>query len=327
MLGFWHNRSVFVTGCTGLLGSWLIEELIKRGANVTGLVRDAIPRSRIFQENLEKKINIVSGDVENFAILERLLVEYEVDTVFHLAAQSIVEIGNRDPVRTFETNIRGTWNILEACRRVGNISRIIVASSLKAYGEQSILPYGEDTCLQGKYPYDVSKTCGDLISTTYNKTYQLPVCITRCSNFYGGGDLNFSRLVPATIRSILRDKPVILRSDGRSIRDYFYIRDGALAYINLAEQMDRPEILGEAFNFSNETQLTVIEMVRKILNLMNKTHIEPIILDQTNNELKHQYLSVEKAKSLLNWKPCYTLEEGLAETINWYKDFFSLEIK
>lgn len=322
MNNFWRDRSVFVTGCTGLLGSWLTEELIKRGASVTGLVRDHIPSSRIYQENLNEKINIVSGDVEDFATMERALAEYEIDTVFHLAAQTIVGVGNREPLRTFETNVRGTWNVLEACRRVGQVSRVVVASSDKAYGDQDVLPYDENTPLQGKHPYDVSKSCTDLISQTYHKTYGLPVCVTRCGNFYGGGDLNFNRLVPDIIRSTFRDKPVTIRSDGSFIRDYFYVRDGALAYLHLAEQMDRREVLGEAFNFSNEIQVTVLEMVRKVLSLMNKEHLEPVILNQANNEIKHQYLSAEKARTLLGWQPSYTLEQGLQETIDWYAKFF-----
>lgn len=321
MTDFWRDRSVFVTGCTGLLGSWMVEELVQRGAIVTGLVRDLVPRSRIYRENWDSKINVVHGSVENLPTLERALAEYEVDTVFHLAAQTIVGVANREPVSTFETNIKGTWNVLEACRRVGGVSRIVVASSDKAYGDQEILPYDENTPLQGEHPYDVSKSCTDLISLTYYKSYGLPVCVTRCGNFYGGGDLNFNRLVPDTIRSTLRDKPVTIRSDGSFIRDYFYVRDGALAYLHLAEQMNRPEVLGEAFNFSNEIQVPVLEMVRKILKLMDKTHLEPRILNQASNEIKHQYLSAEKARRMLDWKPQYTLEQGLSETIAWYEDF------
>lgn len=321
MTDFWRDRSVFVTGCTGLLGSWTVEELVRRGANVTGLVRDIVPRSKIYEGQLDNKINVVRGCVEDLPTLERAIAEYEVDTVLHLAAQTIVGVANREPLGTFEANIKGTWNVLEAARRVGCVSRIVVASSDKAYGDQDVLPYDEDTPLQGEHPYDVSKSCADLISKTYYKSYGLPVCITRCGNFYGGGDLNFNRLVPDTIRSALRDKPVTIRSDGSFIRDYFYVRDGALAYLHLAEQMNRPEVIGEAFNFSNEIQVSVLEMVRKVLKLMDKTHLEPIILNQANNEIKHQYLSAEKARKLLDWTPTYTLEQGLAETIEWYKNF------
>lgn len=318
MSEFWRDRSVLVTGCTGLLGNWLVAELLERGALVTGLVRDLVPQSRLYAGDWYRQINIVRGCVEDLPTVERAINEYEVDTVFHLAAQTIVGVANREPLATFETNIKGTWNILEACRRVGGVSRIVIASSDKAYGDQLVLPYSETTPLQGEHPYDVSKSCADLISRAYYVSYGLPVCITRCGNFYGGGDLNFNRIVPCTIRAALRDKPVVIRSDGTFIRDYFYAKDGVLAYLHLAEQMDRREIWGEAFNFSNELQIPVLEMVRKILELMDKSHLEPIILNQAKNEIKHQYLSAEKARRLLHWKPQYSLEEGLREAIQWY---------
>lgn len=322
MNNFWLDRSVLVTGCTGLLGSWMVAELVHRGAKVTGLVRDWMPKSRLYTDDWDKKINLVHGCVEDLYTLQRAIAEYEVDTVFHLAAQTIVGVANREPLGTFEANIKGTWNLLEACRQVGGVSRIVIASSDKAYGDQEILPYDEKTPLQGEHPYDVSKSCADLISRTYYVSYGLPVCITRCGNFYGGGDLNFNRIVPDTIRSALRDKPVTIRSDGSYIRDYFYVKDGVLAYLHLAEQMDREEILGEAFNFSNELQITVLELVRKIFALMNKTHLEPIILNRAKNEIKHQYLSAQKARKSLNWHPEYTLDRGLQETIQWYEAFY-----
>lgn len=325
MSEFWRDRSVFVTGCTGLLGSWLVAELVQRGARVTGLVRDRVPKSRLYTEDWHHQINLVRGCVQDLQTLKRALNEYEVDTVFHLAAQSIVGVANRDPLETFETNIKGTWNLLEACRQIGGVSRVVVASSDKAYGDQLVLPYDETTPLQGEHPYDVSKSCADLICRTYYVSYRVPVCITRCGNFYGGGDLNFNRIVPETIRSTLRDKQVVLRSDGSYIRDYFYVKDGVLAYLHLAEQMDRREIWGEAFNFSNELQIPVLEMVRKILELMDKSHLEPIILNQAKNEIKHQYLSAEKARRLLDWKPQYSLEEGLREAIQWYDKFLNFD--
>ena len=325
MSEFWRDRSVLVTGCTGLLGSWLVAELVQRGARVTGLVRDRVPKSRLYTEDWHQQINLVRGCVQDLQTLKRAINEYEVDTVFHLAAQSIVGVANRDPLETFETNIKGTWNLLEACRQIGGVSRVVVASSDKAYGDQLVLPYDETTPLQGEHPYDVSKSCADLICRTYYVSYRVPVCITRCGNFYGGGDLNFNRIVPETIRSTLRDKQVVLRSDGSYIRDYFYVKDGVLAYLHLAEQMDRREIWGEAFNFSNELQIPVLEMVRKILELMDKSHLEPIILNQAKNEIKHQYLSAEKARRLLDWKPQYSLEEGLREAIQWYDKFLNFD--
>ncbi|WP_199250233.1 GDP-mannose 4,6-dehydratase [[Phormidium] sp. ETS-05] len=323
MNSFWQDRSVLVTGCTGLLGSWMVQELVSRGANVVGLVRDWVPQSRLFTEDLSHKITTVYGQIEDLATLERAINEHEIDTVFHLAAQTIVGVANREPLGTFEANIKGTWNILEACRRVGGVSRIIVASSDKAYGDQDILPYDETTPLQGEHPYDVSKSCADLIARTYFVTYGLPVCVTRCGNFYGGGDLNFNRIVPGTIRSVLRGESPIIRSDGTYIRDYFYVKDGVLAYLHLAEQMNRPEILGEAFNFSNELQITVLDLVQKIVRLMGEKKLEPLILNQARHEIKHQYLSAEKARQMLHWKSRYSLETALLETIDWYQEFLA----
>lgn len=319
---FWRDRSVFVTGCTGLLGSWLVAELVQRGALVTGLVRDLVPKSRLYADEWHRQINVVRGSVEDFPVLERALAEYEVDTVFHLAAQTIVGVANQNPLGTFETNIKGTWNLLEACRRSGKVSRAIMASSDKAYGERAVLPYDEAAPLQGEHPYDVSKSCADLICRTYYVTYGLPICVTRCGNLYGGGDLNFNRIIPDTIRSALRNKPVAIRSDGSYVRDYLYVKDAVLAYLHLAEQMNRTEIFGEAFNFSYELQISVREIVRKIVQLMNRSDLEPIILDRARHEIKHQYLSAEKARQQLNWQPLYSLEEGLQETIQWYKNFF-----
>jgi len=318
----WRNKSVFVTGCTGLLGSWLCKELVERGADVTGLVRDWVPRSILLKEDIISNMNVVRGGVEDFYTLERTLNEYEIEIVFHLAAQTIVEIANRNPRSTFETNIKGTWNILEACRRVPTVKEIIVASSDKAYGEQHKLPYDETDPLQGTHPYDVSKSCADLLTRAYYVTYGLPVCITRCGNFYGGGDLNFNRLVPGTIRSVLAGESPIIRSDGTFIRDYFYIKDAVFAYLHLAEKMEELDIFGEAFNFSNELQINALELVEKITQLMGREELEPRILGIAKNEIKHQYLSASKAKKILNWKAKYPLDEGLKETIEWYKNFF-----
>jgi CDP-glucose 4,6-dehydratase len=320
---YWKDKNVFITGCTGLLGSWLTIELVKRGANVTGLIRDLVPRSNLNWSGFSEKINVVRGELEDFFVLERALNEYEIDTVFHLGAQTIVGIANSNPVSTLESNIRGTWNLLEACRQVVTVSRIAVASSDKAYGEQENLPYSETSPLQGSHPYDVSKSCADLISACYYKTYQLPVCITRCGNFYGGGDLNFNRLVPGTIKAVINNTPPVIRSDGSYIRDYFYILDAVEAYLFLVEKMDSLNIHGEAFNFSNEIQVTVLELTEKILQLMGREDLRPKILNQAKSEIRHQYLSAEKARTILDWRPHYTLDEGLGETIAWYRDYFS----
>lgn len=301
--------------------SYLVKELIDQGANVTGLVRDHVPQSNLYQGEHIKKMNIVRGSLEDLAVIERALGEYEIDTVFHLAAQAIVGVANRNPISTFEANILGTWNILEACRKHPLIKRVIVASSDKAYGDQENLPYDENMPLQGKHPYDVSKSCADLISHTYFHTYGLPVCITRCGNLYGGGDLNFNRIIPQTIQLVLNGEAPEIRSDGTFVRDYFYIEDAVQAYLLLAEKMEENNLAGEAFNFSNEIQLTVLELVEKILKKMN-SNLKPKVLNQGSNEIKHQYLSAEKARKLLNWTPAYTIDEGLEKTIEWYTEFF-----
>lgn len=318
---FWQNRNVFVTGCTGLLGSWLTAELVQRGANVTGLVRDLVPRAKLNWSGVVNRINVVRGEVEDYALLERALNEYEIETVFHLAAQTIVGTANRNPTSTFETNIQGTWNLLEACRRNPMVRQIVVASSDKAYGAQPKLPYDETTPLEGRHPYDVSKSCVDLIAQAYFKTFKLPVCVTRCGNFYGGGDLNFNRIVPGTIRSVLFNERPVIRSDGTLIRDYFYIEDAVGAYLMLAEKMAEIDINGEAFNFSNEIQVTVLELARQILKLM-KNDLEPVIQNEAANEIPHQYLSARKAREKLGWKPLFTLGEGLKRTVEWYREFF-----
>lgn len=298
-----------------------MKELIEQGANVTGLVRDHVPQSNLYQGDHIKKMNIVRGSLEDLAVIERALGEYEIDTVFHLAAQAIVGVANRNPISTFEANILGTWNILEACRKHPLIKRVIVASSDKAYGDQENLPYDENMPLQGKHPYDVSKSCADLISHTYFHTFGLPVCITRCGNLYGGGDLNFNRIIPQTIQLVLNGEAPEIRSDGTFVRDYFYIEDAVQAYLLLAEKMEENNLAGEAFNFSNEIQLTVLELVEKILKKMN-SNLKPKVLNQGSNEIKHQYLSAEKARKLLNWTPAYTIDEGLEKTIEWYAEFF-----
>jgi CDP-glucose 4,6-dehydratase len=260
------------------------------------------------------------------ATLERALGEYEVRTVIHLAAQTIVGIANRNPVGTFEANIQGTWCLLEACRRSPLVAEIVIASSDKAYGDQEILPYSETTPLEGRHPYDVSKSCADLISTAYATTYGSKLAITRCGNFYGAGDLNWNRIVPGTIRSILNGEPPIIRSDGLFIRDYFYVEDGAHAYMRLAEALAvDPTLAGEAFNFSNEIQVTVLELVSQILRLMG-SNLEPKVMNEASHEIRHQYLSAAKARERLGWSPIYTLEQGLAETIEWYRRFLGAPV-
>jgi CDP-glucose 4,6-dehydratase len=323
MSEFWRDRPVLVTGATGLLGGWLVRMLDDRGADVVCIVRDWVPQSEIVRSRLIERVKTVRGDVRDRDLLERALGEYEIDTVIHLAAQTIVGIANRNPVSTFETNVLGTWSLLEACRRSPSVRQIVVASSDKAYGDHDVLPYTEEAPLQGRHPYDVSKSCADLIANTYGATYGTPVAITRCGNFYGGGDLNWNRIVPGTIRAVIRDERPIIRSDGQYIRDYFYAEDGALANMLLAERLasDR-ELGGQAFNFSNEIQVTVIDLVRRILTMMGSA-LEPDIRGEANNEIRHQYLSARKARDVLGWRPQFTLDEGLQRTIGWYREFLS----
>jgi CDP-glucose 4,6-dehydratase len=316
---FWHQRNVFVTGATGLLGSSLIEELLARGANVVCLVRDWVPDSRLIESSVISRTRVVRGDLEDLATLIRALNEYEVDSVFHLGAQTIVGTASRSPLSTFEANIRGTWNLLEACRICPRlIQRIVVASSDKAYGAHEQLPYTEDAALQGRFPYDVSKSCADLISISYHQTFGLPLAITRCGNLYGGGDLNFNRLIPGTIRSALQDERPIVRSDGTFIRDYFFVRDAVAAYLDLAEHMPDERLVGKAFNFGTETPVSVLELVDIILGLMGRQDLEPVVLNQASHEIPRQYLDCTRARDLLDWRHRFTLEDGLRETIAWY---------
>jgi CDP-glucose 4,6-dehydratase len=320
---FWRDRPTFVTGATGLLGGWLVRRLLSFGADVVCLVRDEVPQSEFNRTGLDGHCRIVRGDVRDQRILERVLGEYEVRTVLHLAAQTIVGIANRNPVSTFESNIQGTWALLEACRRSPLISEIVLASSDKAYGDQDELPYDESTPLEGRHPYDVSKSCSDLIGSAYAATYDLPVTMTRCGNFYGGGDLNWNRIVPGTIRSVLRGERPVIRSDGSYVRDYFYVEEGAVAYTLLAEETAvRPDVRGGAFNFSHEKQVTVTELVQKILDLMG-SDLVPDVLAEATHEIKHQYLSAAKARRVLGWKPVIEFDESLRRTIDWYRNFFA----
>ena len=318
---FWQDRPTLVTGATGLIGGWLTRQLLEADADVVCLVRDWVPQSEFVRAGLINRVKVVNGDVRSQSLLERVLGEYEIDTVIHLAAQTIVGIANRNPVSTFKTNIGGTWALLEACRRSPTVKQIVVASSDKAYGEHKQLPYNEDAPLVGRHPYDVSKSCADLIAQSYAATYNLPVAVTRCGNFYGGGDLNWNRIVPGTIRSVLRGQRPVVRSDGKFVRDYFYAEDGAAANVMLAERLAADKnVIGHAFNFSNESRITVSELVERILALM-KSDLRPDVRNEAVNEIREQYLSAAKARDVLGWKPLFTLDEGLRRTIDWYREF------
>lgn len=324
----WEGKRVFITGGTGLLGSHLTRILHEQGAEVVALVRDSVPKSLFYSPKsewqLHQKVTSIRGSVEDFFLMERILNEYEIDTVFHLAAQTIVGTANRNPLATFKANIEGTWNILEAARlHQKKIKRVIIASSDKAYGNLKGEFYDESFPLAGEHPYDVSKSCADLISYTYFKSYQLPVAVTRCGNFFGPGDLNFNRIVPGTVRDILQNRSPVIRSNGQFIRDYIYAVDGAYAYMTLAEaMMSEGKFAGEAFNFSYGLRLTVIDLVSKILAFMKREDLAPTVLNEANNEIPVQSLNSDKAKNLLGWRPQFGFDEGLKATIDWYREFF-----
>lgn len=316
----WPRRRVFVTGATGLLGSSLVAELVARGADVTCLLRDWVPSSALVDAGTIGRTNVVGGDLLDDHLLVRILNEYEIDTVFHLGAQTIVGTASRSPLSTFESNVRGTWNLLEACRVCPRlVARVVVASSDKAYGIHETLPYTEDMPLQGRFPYDVSKSCADLIALSYFHTYRTPVAITRCGNLFGGGDLNYNRLIPGTIRSALRDEAPVIRSDGTFRRDYFYVGDAVSAYLTLAEQMTERDLAGQAFNFGNELPISAADAVETILRIMKKPSLEPIVLNQASDEIPNQYLDCSKARRMLEWRPRFSFEEALGETIAWYR--------
>jgi CDP-glucose 4,6-dehydratase len=319
---FWRDRPVLVTGATGLLGSALVRQLISAGADVVALIRDWVPRAEFVTSGSIDQVRIVRGDVRDQETLERAMGEYEIATVFHLAAQTIVGVANRNPVSTLDTNIRGTWAVLEAARRSPCVRQVVTASSDKAYGDQEILPYREDAPVRGRHPYDVSKSCADLLSVMYATSYGSRVAVTRCGNFYGGGDLNWNRIVPGTIRSVLRNERPIIRSDGQYTRDYLYVEDGARAYVLLAEQLAaRPELAGEVFNFSYERRLTVSELVDRLLKVMGST-LQPDVRNEASNEIRDQYLDSTKAKTMLGWSPAYEFDATLRETVAWYERYF-----
>ena len=324
MGGFWKGRRVFVTGATGMVGSWLVKDLLGQGAHVLALVRDADPQSELYRSEDIRRISVTNGALEDFWTLERAINEHEVETVFHLAAQTIVGTAHRSPLLTFEANIRGTYNLLEACRlHIETVRHVVIASSDKAYGEQPSLPYTEDMPLSGRSPYDVSKSCADLLAQAYHHTYGLPVAIARCGNVYGGGDLNWSRIVPGTVRSLLRGERPVLRSDGTYVRDYICVKDVTRAYMRVAECLHDQRVQGQAFNFSTESPLTVLELVRTIQRLMDCEQIEPRVLDCAVGEIRAQHLSAAKARAILGWEPQSSLEQGLCETIEWYRVFLA----
>lgn len=318
------GSTVLVTGATGLVGSWLVRRLLARGTRVVALVRDWDPQSELLRSGDIHRCVVVSGQLEDYGTLERAISEHEPDTVFHLGAQAIVGTALRSPLLTFESNIRGTYNLLEACRiHQGLVRRVVIASSDKAYGEAEVLPYTEDMPAQGRHPYDVSKSCADLLAHTYAQTYGLNIAVARCGNIYGGGDLNWSRIIPGSIRLVLEGKAPVLRSDGTFTRDYLYVEDVVDAYLALAEQADRDGVRGEAFNFSPERQLSVLELTQHLLAALGRPDLEPIIQNQATAEIKDQYLDASKARRVLGWEARIPLREGLERTIAWYRTFLA----
>jgi CDP-glucose 4,6-dehydratase len=321
---FWADKRVFVTGASGFLGSWTVRELNLRGATTIAYVRDRGRHLTRRDDPLTEPHFTVAGALEDYETVLRAINEYEVDTVLHLGAQPIVGTANRNPRSTFEANIRGTWHVLDACREVGaKIRRIVVASSDKAYGTAPHLPYDETMPLEGRHPYDASKSCTDIIAQSYFHTYGLPVCITRAGNFFGGRDLNFNRIVPGVARWALRGERPVLRSDGSMIRDYIYVRDVVLAYLLLAERMEDPALHGQAFNFSTEQPLSVMALMHRVLAAAGRSDLEPIVLGQATHEIPEQHLSAAKARAVLGWAPAFTLYAALAETVAWYRDWLA----
>jgi CDP-glucose 4,6-dehydratase len=320
----WSGRSVFVTGGTGLLGGWLTPALVERGARVVVLVRDWTPGCELFRSGTIDRISGVRGDLTDLDVLTRTLAEYEVDTVFHLAAQALVGVANAQPMSTFESNVRGTYCLLEACRQSPRVRQVVVASSDKAYGAAEALPYTEETPLAGRHPYDASKSCTDILAQTYAHSFGLPVAVVRCGNLFGGGDLNWSRIIPGTIRSALRGEAPVIRSDGTYVRDYLYVKDAVSGYVALAERMAAdPGLVGQAFNLSNGQPVTVIDVATRVLRLMGRTDLRLDVRSEARNEIEKQYLDSSKAQRVLGWTSCYGLDDGLLETIEWYRAYLS----
>ncbi len=322
-MSFWRGRTTFVTGATGLMGGWIVKQLLEEGAEVVALVRDRVPNSMLVREGVLDKVTQIQGSLGDANLIRRILNEYAMDTVFHLAAQPLVGVAKVDPVGTLEANVVGTWNVLEAARLSPATKQVIVASSDKAYGDSTQLPYTENHPLEGRFPYDCSKSCADLICQMYATTYKTPVCVVRCANLYGGGDLNFNRVIPGAIQSTLEGTPFVIRSDGKCIRDFLYVKDAALGYMFVAEKLaENRSLIGEAFNLSLEAKLSVIDVVNSVLGMMGRKDLEPVILNQASSEIREQYMLCSKARTMLGWEPKYSFEAGLQETIAWYRQYF-----
>jgi len=317
----WSSQRVLVTGATGVVGSWLTRRLLDEGAYVVALVRDLDPQSELLRSGTLQRVAVVNGELEDAVTVERAVVDHDIDTIMHLGAQTIVGAALRSPVSAFASNLTGTWNVLEAARlHASLVHSVVIASSDKAYGTAAQLPYTEDMPLQGRGPYDVSKSCADLLATSYAVTYDVPVLVARCGNIYGGGDLNWSRIVPGTIRSLLQGEQPVLRSDGTFRRDYLHVDDVVAAYLLLAEVARDGSHSGEAFNFSNEAPLTVREIYDLVCKATVGSLVEPQVLNQAEHEIRDQWLSAAKAHTELGWSAQVSMIDGLARTVGWYRD-------
>lgn len=323
-MSFWKNKSVLVTGATGLVGSWLVRDLLDKGAQVTALVLDTDPNSELVRSGDVNRISVVNGDLRNYKDVARATFTNSCTDVFHLGAQTIVGTALVDPISTFESNIQGTWNVMEAARQSqGSVKSVVVASSDKAYGSSEKLPYLESFPLHGDGPYDVSKSCTDLIAQSYGSTYGIPVTVARCGNIYGGGDLNWSRIIPGSIRDLINEKRPVLRSDGTFVRDYVHVDDIVSAYLKLSEVSQTKDINGQAFNFSRDEPLPVLDLYKSISIAAVGKFVDPEIQNTAKSEIKDQHLDSSKAKSVLGWESKVTLEDGLKKTVNWYKAFLA----
>jgi CDP-glucose 4,6-dehydratase len=318
--GFWNGRPVLITGGQGFIGCWVTEALLDRRAEVVAVIRDEPANSRFAIEGMGARVTRVRADLRDMAELLRIVNEYSIEAVFHLAAQTIVGTAHRSPLSTFETNIRGTYNLLEACRLAGSVNRVVVASSDKAYGAHEKLPYAESAPLQPTFPYDVSKACTDLIARSYFSTYGLPVAVTRLANVYGGGDFNFSRIIPETARALIEDRRPVLRSDATPQRDFIYAEDAASAYVAIGEALDRDDVAGRAFNAGAGSPISVKEVVAKLIAVSGK-HIEPDVRGKgaPPGEIDRQFLDSRLIRDTLGWKPQWDLEDGLRATYRWYE--------
>jgi CDP-glucose 4,6-dehydratase len=322
----WQGRRALVTGATGMVGSWMVKRLLAEGVEVVALVRDWNPHSELIRSGDINRVNVINGSLEDYAALDRAINKHEVDTVFHLGAQTIVGTALRSPYQTFEANIRGTYNLLEVCRLQSSmVKSIVIASSDKAYGDVEVLPYNEEMPMNGRHPYDVSKSCTDLLAATYSHTYGMPITIARCGNIYGGGDLNWSRIVPGTILSVVKNESLLIRSDGTFLRDYIYVLDVVEAYMLLASRANEAGVRGAGFNFSCEEPMNVLDISGKVKEIMGRTDLAPTILNQAKAEIRDQYLDSRKAREVLDWSPRYGTEEGLRQTIGWYLEFLKAD--